>query len=156
MAANNCDTVVDEDCGGEPGDLTFCDGSNTGDTFNDGSSMGGPGLLLAMGFTPEGNLDVGRVEVVSIWTDSRGPSVELASGSWEMSSTNGWQGADLDECTTLTAGTPYWVVWAPINGAQSTWDTSGTSVSYMPSLDGGLTWGGPYSGNLKFKLSCCE
>ncbi len=180
---NNCNREADEGCGsgedtgsgdtgsGDTGsgdtDLAACDGLNTGDTFQDGSSTGGPDLLIGMEYTPTTDADIARIEVytgeregtnsVSLWSDDRGaPAVELAGGSWSMSATNGWQGADLDTCVPVTAGTTYWVVWAPVNGAQSSFDTSGTTGSYSGSFDAGGSWSGPYSGFVKYRLDCCE
>ncbi|MDP2309196.1 MAG: MopE-related protein [Pseudomonadota bacterium] len=161
---NNCDGTTDEGCGTGPIDPEVCGGANTGDTYNDDSSMGGPGLLVGTPFTPASDMEIGRVEVftgessgfntVAIWTDGGGE--ELASGSWAMDRENAWQGADLGACVSVRAGTTYWVAWAPINGSQSSWETVGTDVSYSPSFDGGLSWLGPYSGPLKYRLYCCE
>jgi large repetitive protein len=164
---DDCDGEVDEDdvCGGGS-KATLCGGANTDDTYDDGSSMGGPGLHLAMQYSATSALSVCRVEVftgeasgtntISIWTSAAAgtPATELAEGSWTMSSTDGWQGADLASTVDLVAGTSYWVVWEPINGSQSSFSTSGTSVRYYGSWDGS-SWFGPYSGYLKFALYCC-
>lgn len=161
---NDCDGTVDPGCGGG----SECDGANTADTYSDGTSMGGPNLTLGMKYTPTTDIDLSRIEVftgegsgtntVSVWTTNPTtgfPSAPLTSGSWSMSYTNGWQGADLATCVTLTAGTTYWLAWEPINGSQATWDTAGTYVTYSGSFDGGGTWNGPYSGFVKYKLYCC-
>ncbi|MFN7145875.1 MAG: putative metal-binding motif-containing protein, partial [Myxococcota bacterium] len=171
-AAEVCDDAVDNDCDGEvdegcAGSIDACDGANTGDTYSDGTSMGGPDLLLGMAYTPDASVDVGRVEVftgegtgtnrVSVWTDVGGaPDTEIAGGSWDMDRANGWQGADLDACVPLEAGVTYWLVWAPINGSQATWDTSGERVRYRGSYDGGRSWNGPYENHVKYRVSCCE
>jgi hypothetical protein len=167
---NNCDRAIDEGCDIDPEDppedLALCGGENTGDTFEDGYSTGGPDLLIGAEFTPTEDLSIGRVEVftgegagtntVSIWTDSDGfAETELGAGSWSMDRANSWQGADLDSCVSVTAGTTYWAVWAPVNGTQSSLDSSGTRVSYSGSFDAGRSWSGPYSGYVKYRLYCC-
>jgi hypothetical protein len=186
---NDCDGETDEDCGGgdtdtdtggggggETGDTgdtgtttSVCDGANTGATYIDGTSMGGPGLLLGMEYTPASDVDVARLEVftgegsgtntIAIWSDDAAlsqPDVELDSGSWSLDRANDWQGADLSTCLPLTAGTTYWIVWAPVSGSQATWDTAGTSVTYRGSFDGGATWNGPFSDYVKYSVECCE
>ena len=174
---NDCDGVIDEGCPVDTGDtggdtggsVSECDGANTSDTFKNDTSMGGPGLLLAMHYTPGADASLGRVEVytgegsgtnaVSIWSSDPGtglPSAQVAVGTWSMDTVNGWQGADLDTCVPVTAGTDYWVVWAPVNGAQASWDTAGTRVTYHGSFDGGGSWGSAYTDYVKYKLYCCE
>ena len=162
---NDCDGVTDPSCGTS----VECDGVNTADTYSDGTSMGGPNLTLGIRYTPTTDVDLSRIEVftgegsgtntVAVWTTNPTtgfPSTQITSGSWSMSTTNSWQGADLGTCVTLTAGTTYWLAWQPINGSQATWDTSGTYVTYAGSFDGGSSWFGTYSNYVKYKLFCCS
>lgn len=161
---NDCDGVTDPDCGTS----IECDGANTGSTYSDGTSMGGPDLTLGIKYTPTTDVDLSRIEVftgegsgtntVAVWTHDAStgfPGVQLTSGSWSMDTTNSWQGADLDTCVTLTAGTTYWLAWQPINGSQATWDTSGTYVTYAGRFASGA-WFGTYSNFVKYRLYCCS
>jgi hypothetical protein len=162
---DHTDAAVDTD---PPVFTGVCEGVNTTGVGDDLSSMGGPALLIGFAYTPPVDLQLGHIEVwtgeevgvntVAIWTGDvalNQPAAPLASGSWSMVSSNGWQGADLDHCVPLTAGVTYWVVWAPIEHAQSSFQASGTPVTYRGSFDGGQTWNGPWLGFPMFDLSCC-
>lgn len=140
-------------------------GANTGDTFNDAVSMGGPGLSYAMKYTAPVDMVVGYVEVftgelvgpntVTIWSHDAGlnqPLAPEATGSWTSTGQNEWQGASLGERFIMPSGSTWWIVWEPVNGAQSTRDLSGTSVEYRGSFTGGAPWNGPFSNFEKFKL----
>jgi hypothetical protein len=131
--------------------------------------MGGPDLLLGMSYTATADEEIGRIEVftgeasgtnsVALWVDdpaSGSPDSVISSGEWKMSSTDGWQGADLDDCVKLTKGDTVWIVWAPINGSQSSLEEAGDDVTYRGSFDGGAKWNGPFTGPWKYKLFCCD
>ncbi|HTF91146.1 MAG TPA: DUF4082 domain-containing protein [Planctomycetota bacterium] len=137
--------------------------------FADNVSMGGPGLTVGILFVAPTSFSATSVEVftgessgqnsVQIWSHNAGlnqPGSMLSSGSWSMSSTNGWQGAPLAAQVPLVAGTTYWLGWNPINGAQASVDTSiaGNGQLYRPSFDGGQTWLGPFqsSNHWKFRI----
>ena len=152
-----------------PGFAQWCDGRNTGGIFQDNSSMGGPNLLLAMRYDAPLDIVVSRIEIftgestgtntVGIWTHdpvNNSPIAAVATGSWSMSTINGWQGADLSAPVLLPSGTTWWVVWAPINGSQSNFQApnTGTPVAYRGSFDGGNSWNGPFSDPVKFRLYC--
>ncbi|MCK6506887.1 hypothetical protein L6R53_26535 [Myxococcota bacterium] len=154
--------------GGSTG-TTACVAVNDGDDYNDGTSMGGPGLLLGFRYEASEDVEVGRIELftgegsgmseLAIWSHDAGrnqPLAELTSGDWRLDVTNAWQGADLDECVTLSAGETYWIVWTPIGSEQASIQDTGTDVVYRGSFDGGVTWNGPYEEPWKFSLHCCE
>ncbi len=149
----------------------ICHAENDTPNFSDGTSMGGPNLMLAVKFTPSAPIACTRIEVftgegsgtnsVPLWSHDAGPNEPLASlgsASWNMSSTNSWQGADLGTPIPLNAGTTYWMVWSPINGSQASVEALATpGQQYRGSFDGGQTWNGPFSfpsSNWKFRLYC--
>jgi hypothetical protein len=145
----------------------FCGGVNTGNTFADNVSMGGPNLLFAQKYVVPYNMVVFRLEVftgestgtntLGIWDhDPAGnrPLTNVATGSWSMSSVNSWQGTALPSPVFLPQGSTWWVVWGPRNGAQANRDTAGTTVEYRGSFDGGTSWNGPYFNLHKFRLFC--
>lgn len=137
-------------------------------TYDNGMSMGGPGLLLAVKTTIPSNFTATRVEfftgersgvnAVSLWSHDAAanqPLASLGSGSWQMGYTNSWQGAPLATPVPLTAGQIVWVVWEPQNGAQSSVQaSSGVGAQpYRSSFNGGASWGGPYQSLLwKFRI----
>lgn len=136
-------------------------------TFNDATSMGGPNLLLGMKTTAPAAFVATSIEVftgeqtgvntVSIWShdaSNNRPLAQLAIGTWSMSRVNTWQGAALTTPLPVAAGQDFWVVWAPINGAQSSLQASGTNVTYRGSFDGGTSWNGPFNGPWKFRIWC--
>jgi hypothetical protein len=165
---NDCDGGIDEDdvcddTGVVPG--TICAGANTGSTFSDGTSMGG--RTVGFRFATTTALSVCRLEVftgevagrntVYLYNNDSGtsaPGTLLGSASFTSVTANGWQGADLASEVDIAAGT-YWFVWTPAGGAQASWDTSGTTVTYRGS-DDLRTWDGPYSGYTKFAVYCCD
>lgn len=136
-----------------------CHAENDTSTFADNVSMGGPNLLLAVQFSPTSSFNASRVEVftgektgtntVAIWSHDSGtgkPLVMLGQGSFAMSATNSWQGADLATPVGLASGSTYWMVWGCINSSQASIDLpqSFNGQVYRSSFDGGLTWNGPY------------
>jgi hypothetical protein len=138
--------------------------------FADGTSMGGPNLLLAIKATAPSALTVLRIEMftgegngtntVAIWShDGNGnrPASQLAVGSFPMSPNNTWQGANLGQPVNLAAGSTFWIVWGPQNGAQaSVRNNTGSSQQYRGSFDGGSSWSGPFADHeWKYRLYCC-
>ncbi|HTF91145.1 MAG TPA: hypothetical protein VK843_22205 [Planctomycetota bacterium] len=138
---------------------TPCHAEFGDNVFTDNVSMGGPNLTLVIKFTVPTSFQATAVEVftgeasglnsVQIWSDNAGqnqPLAVLSSGSWNMSSTNSWQGAPLQSAVPLTAGTIYWLGWNPINNAQANTDRSqpGNGQLYNASFDGGQSWFGPF------------
>ena len=155
--------------GGGGSDYVECGGENTGSDYSDLTSMGGPDLLLGMEMVAATDMTVMRIEVFTgeetgtntfgVWTHDGGagePDAEIANGSWSMDSTNSWQGADLDNPVSLTAGDTYWIVWEPVNTSQASLQDTGTSVNYRGSFDAGASWNGPYSNPWKYILYCRE
>lgn len=136
-------------------------------TYANGTSMGGPNLLVAIKTTVPSAFVATRVEVftgersgtntIALWSHDptlNQPLVPLGSGTWQMGFTNSWQGAPLATPVSLTANQDIWIVWAPQNGSQAS--VQGTGVGAQPqrgSFDGGLTWNGPYQSNQwKFRI----
>lgn len=127
-------------------------------TYNSAVSMGGPNLLVGIRLTAAASYTATRLEVftgnqrgtntLAIWShdpNNNQPLAPLGQGSWTMSAIVGWQGANLATPVPLTAGQTFWLVWGPINGAQSS--TAGTGAGAQPyrgSFDGGLSWNGPF------------
>ncbi len=139
--------------------------ANNGPIYNDASSMGGPGLLFAIRHDAAVQGVVGYAEIftgeeaglneIAIWshdTTADQPLAPIASGTWMQTAANEWQGADLGARVPMIPGETYWVVWSPVQTAQSTFDLSGASVAYRGSFDGGGTWNGPFTANLKYRL----
>lgn len=135
--------------------------------YDNGSSMGGPNLWVGIRTQIPAATVATRVEVwtgegagtnsISLWTHdpvNNRPLAMLGTGSWAMGRTNGWQGAYLSPPVPLTANQDVWVVWAPINGSQSSVESTGAGAQpYRPSFDNGATWGGPYQGlQWKFRI----
>lgn len=147
-----------------------CHAENDTPTFNNGTSMGGPNLLLAVQFSPTSSFNAKRIEVftgeqtgtntVAIWSHDAGgnkPSAILSQGSFAMSTTNSWQGADLTSSVSLSAGTTYWMVWGCINGSQAAVEPPQATVGqvYRGSFDGGSSWNGPFqfaTSHWKFRI----
>lgn len=136
-------------------------------TYDNGTSMGGPGLLLAMKTTAPATYVATRIEVftgeqqgsntIALWSHdavNNRPLAPLAAGTWSMSRTNTWQGANLATPFAVTQGQDLWVVWAPINGAQASVQGAGVTLTYRGSFDGGASWNGPFNGPWKFRIWC--
>lgn len=133
--------------------------------YDNGVSMGGPNLLLAIKTQMPVTTIATRVEIwtgeqagpnsIAIWShDPAGnrPLAVLASGTWSMGRVNGWQGAYLTTPLPLNAGQDVWVVWGPINNAQSSVHGTGAGAQpYRGSFNGGATWNGPYQ-SLQWKF----
>ena len=134
--------------------------------YSDGSSMGGPNLLLGLQAQITTTFVATRLEVftgegsgpnsLTLWShDAAGnkPLAPLAGGTWQMGNTNGWQGAALTTPTLLSAGQTVWVVWGCQNGSQASIQGAGAGPQYRGSFDGGTTWNGPFSGQQwKFRI----
>ncbi len=149
-----------------------CYAENPGNAFNNAISMGGPNLLLGVKFTPSITSTVTRIEVftgegtgtnsVELWSHdavNNQPLTQLGAGSWSMSSTNSWQGANLTTSVSITNGTTYWMVWGCVNGSQASVDVAMTSLGqpYRGSFNAGTSWSGPFQFNdrhWKFQLFC--
>jgi len=150
-----------------PAQAVPCHAQSNNLTFDNNSSMGGPGLLLAMKTTAPSSYLATRIEVftgeqqgvntIALWSHdavNNRPLAPLASGSWSMSGTNTWQGANLATPLPVTQGQDLWVVWAPVAGAQSSLQGGTGTVVYRGSFDGGGTWNGPFTGPWKFRIWC--
>ena len=135
--------------------------------FDNGSSMGGPNLLLAIKTQIPAATIATRIEVwtgertglnsIALWshdTVNNAPLAPLASGSWQMGKVNGWQGAPLTTPLVLGAAQDVWVVWGAQNGAQSSVQASGAGAQpYRGSFNGGASWNGPFmSLQWKFRI----
>lgn len=149
-----------------------CYAENDGPAFNDGVSMGGPDLLLAIKFRTNVNDTVLGLQVftgertgensVALWshdaTNDR-PLAPLGTGRFEMDPVNGWQGACLDVPVAVTTSQPYWLVWGCVNSSQASVDSLNAvgGQPYRGSFDNGGSWNGPFSSNTrhwKFRLLC--
>jgi hypothetical protein len=81
---------------------------------------------------------------------------EISSGDWSMTFANGWQGADLDDCVSLTKGTTYWIVWAPINGSQILARGGGNRPHVPWLVRRGLLMERSVHWTWKYNLFCCK
>ncbi|MEO6597621.1 MAG: hypothetical protein ABIP94_22990 [Planctomycetota bacterium] len=139
------------------------------DTFvyDNGQSMGGPNLLLAIKTQVPTSFLATRVEVftgertglntIALWSHdvaNNRPLAPLGSGSWQMGVTNSWQGAPLLTPIALTAGQDIWVVWGSQNSSQASVQGNGAGAQpYRGSFDSGATWNGPFQGlQWKFRI----
>lgn len=134
-------------------------------TFDNGVSMGGPGLWLGIKTTVPASFVATRVEVwtgeqtglntLSLWSHdavNNQPLAPLGSGSWQMGFTNSWQGAPLATPVPLTTGQDVWIVWACSNGAQSSVQGTGAGAQpYRGSFNNGASWSGPFQ-SLQWKF----
>lgn len=150
-------------------DCYICGGSNTDDVFNAGTSTGGPNLHFAMRFSAASAMNVIRAEVftgeatgtntLTLWSDnsmSVTPVSALTSADFEVSPTDGWQGATFDTVASFTAGTFGWLDWQPMPGQQASFTTAGTSVTYRGVFGAPMTWGTAYMGLCKLRLYCVD
>jgi hypothetical protein len=154
-----------------------CEGNNfANDNFADNISMGGP--LVGIEWIPATSATLSRIEVftgeaaapnqLAIWSDAGGaPGQPLGSLAYTppftTSTTNSWQGADLNAPFTIAAGTKYWVVWDPSGGEQASAsaDVGDLQQNYWGSnsgdVTGGASWFGPFSSTdhrWKFRMFC--
>lgn len=135
--------------------------------YDNGVSMGGPGLWVGIRTQIPAATVATLAEVwtgeasgtnsIALWSHdpvNNRPLALLGTGSWSMGRTNGWQGAYLSPPVPLTANQDVWIVWAPINNAQASVESTGAGAQpYRPSFDNGQTWGGPYQGlQWKFRI----
>lgn len=148
---------------------SICHAVSNNTVFENGASMGGPNLWLAMRTQSPVALSATRVEIwtgertgtntIGLWTHdavNNRPAVNLGSAAWSMSAINAWQGATLPTPVAIPANTDFWIVWAPVNSAQSSiqQNTGGATV-YRGSFDGGQSWNGPFTGPIwKFRIHC--
>ncbi|MGE0144297.1 MAG: hypothetical protein AB7I19_11590 [Planctomycetota bacterium] len=148
---------------------SICQAISDNPIYADNTSMGGPNLQVGFKVVASTVLVVSRLEIftgeatgtnsIGIWSDDAAnnrPLASLGSSSWSMSRINGWQGANFSTPIVILPGTTFWLVWAPINGAQSSIEVgSGGTTVYRGSFDGGQTWNGPFQGPLwKYRIWC--
>lgn len=147
------------------GPVSLEGGANTGDTFSNITTMGGPNLSFALKYTPTANFVFGYAEIftglgagpnaISIWSHDAAnnqPLAPIENGAWTMAANEEWQGAKLSGRVIAQPGVPLWIVWEPINGSRATRDLGGTNVDYRGSFTGGAPWNGPFTNFEKFKL----
>ncbi len=153
-----------------PAQSSICHSVSDNTVYDNGTSMGGPNLWLAIRAQAPIALSATRVEIwtgertgtnsIGLWTHdavNNRPATNLGTAAWSMSAINAWQGATLSSPVTIPANTTFWVVWAPINSAQASIQTNtGGAMTYRGSFDGGQTWSGPFtSGPIwKFRIYC--
>lgn len=148
---------------------SVCQADFDGPLYNPLVSMGGPNLLLGIRTQATSTYAATRIEVftgnqrgvnsIAIWSHDAAnnqPLAPLGTGTWEMSRVRGWQGANLTPSVPLLAGTTFWVVWGPINAAQSSIQATGAGAQpYRGSFNGGASWNGPFQSNQwKFRIYC--
>ncbi|HEX5054201.1 MAG TPA: hypothetical protein VFZ65_20650 [Planctomycetota bacterium] len=133
--------------------------------YDDGQSMGGPNLLLAIRTQAPASFVATRVEVftgertglntIALWSHDAAnnqPLAPLGAGTWQMGQLNGWQGAPLAAPVALTAGQDIWVVWGCQDSSQASIQGSGPGAQpYRGSFNGGASWNGPYQ-SLQWKF----
>lgn len=150
---------------------TICHSLSNNTTFDTLTSMGGPNLWLAIKTqAPATTVVVAtRAEIwtgealgtnsLSLWSHdavNNRPATQLGGGSWSMSRVNGWQGVTFAPIVILPS-TDFWIVWAPINGAQASIEINNFpgGPTYRGSFDNGQSWNGPYSSTLwKYRIFC--
>ncbi len=111
---------------------TPCHAEFDGNVFKNNVSMGGPNFTNCFKTSTSKVLVVFAVQVftgertgtsvVGIWSHDASkdePKAELARGSWSMSTTNSWQGANLSKPVILPKDTTFWVSWIPVSGSQA-------------------------------------
>lgn len=148
---------------------SICQADFDNPTYDPAVSMGGPNLLLAIKTQATGTYAATRVEMftgngsglnsVALWSHdpvNNRPLAPIASGSWNMTTIRGWQGANLTPPVFMTTGTDFWVVWGCINGSQASTAGNGAGAQpYRGSFDGGASWNGPFtSRQWKFRIWC--
>lgn len=149
-----------------------CHAEFDGNNFKDNVSMGGPNYTDCIKTSTSKALVVLAVQVftgertgtsvVGIWSHDAQkdePMAELARGSWSMSTTNSWQGANLSKPVILVPNSTFWVSWIPVNGSQASVENSGSTLpgiqTYKWSPTNSAPWNGPYKGHQwKFRLWC--
>lgn len=153
-----------------PAQSSICHSLSNSTVFADGTSMGGPGLLVGIRQRAASQIVARRAEVwtgeqlgtnsIGIWshdaTNNR-PLANLGTASWSMTRINTWQGATFATPITIPASADFWLVWAPINSAQASIQTTPFmgGPTYRASTDGGQTWNGPFTDTLwKLRISC--
>jgi len=147
----------------------ICYQQNGGPGFNDGF-FNGPGGTNAVKITLTAPLVVTGVQVftgetpgpatVAIWRHDEAqdqPGFELAEASFAVVAANGWQGGSFAQPLPLAAGSSYWVAWSLPFFSQSSIDSPKQTLGqlYRTSVDGGMTWFGPFEFNnshMKFRL----
>jgi hypothetical protein len=149
---------------------TICNSVSNNTVFDTLTSMGGPNLLVALKAKAATVLVATRAEVwtgeaagtnsIALWShDPIGdkPAQALSTASWSMTRINGWQGANFASPVVLPANADFWLVWAPVNGAQASIQINnypGGTVQ-RGSFDGGQSWNGPYTSTLwKYRVFC--
>lgn len=149
---------------------SICHSLANNTVFDNLTSMGGPNLWIAIKTQAAVPLVVTRVEIWtgealgtnSLWLYSNDavnnrPLANLGGASWSMSRVNGWQGVTFPAPVVLLPNTDFWVVWAPINGAQASIQINNYpgGPTYRGSFDAGQNWNGPYSSTLwKYRIFC--
>jgi hypothetical protein len=151
---------------------TPCYAEFDGNVFKNNVSMGGPNFTNCIKTSTSKALVVFAVQVftgektgtstVGIWSHDAikdEPKAELARGSWSMSTTNSWQGANLSKPVILVPNTTFWVSWIPVSGCQASVQNSGGTLpgiqTYKWSRTNSAPWNGPYKGHQwKFRLWC--
>ena len=134
-----------------------CYAAYDGPVYDDVALVGGPWLafqfVMPSSFTATGievfTGEATGTNTVGLWTNDSAnnqPGTALGSGSWSVNPSNSWQGATLASPVSVVAGTTYWLVWSPLPNEQGPVDStaSGLGQVYKASLDGGLTWVGPF------------
>jgi hypothetical protein len=133
--------------------------------------MGGPNLLLGIkARSPSTPLVATRAEIwtgeqagvntIGLWSHDAAnnqPRASLGSASWSMSRINGWQGATFAAPIVILPNTDFWLVWAPINGAQASIQINvyPGGPTYRGSFNGGQSWNGPFNDILwKLRIHC--
>ncbi|MHC4513437.1 MAG: hypothetical protein ACYTKC_07655 [Planctomycetota bacterium] len=151
---------------------TPCHAEFDGNVFQNNVSMGGPNFTNCIKSSTSKALVVFAVQVftgektgtstVGLWSHDAAkdePKAELARGSWSMSATNSWQGANLSKPVILPQGTTFWVSWIPVNGSQATVQNTGKTLpgiqTYKWSRTNSAPWNGPFKDHQwKFRLWC--
>ena len=154
-----------------PAQSTTCFSLSNNNLFADNISMGGPNLWLAIkAQTGAAPLVATRVEIwtgegtgangLSLWSHDAAqnqPLTNLGGAQWSMARINGWQGASFAAPALILPNTTFWIVWAPVNGAQASVEvqTVPNAPSYRGSFDGGQNWSGPFADHLwKYRILC--
>jgi hypothetical protein len=138
---------------GEPGAIQYVQGLNPGGTPETGRTYNAQEFGIR--YVPTVSYPLKKVELmagggsglftIQLRTESAGyPSSNvLKQVTFTMSNTQSWQGVEFDTSVPVTAGTPYWIVFTPVQNSLTSTATSGTAITHVwDYYNNGPSWEG--------------